>query len=141
MDADIRDAIVEEARRWIGTPYHHMADVLGVGVDCAMLPLRVYQSVGLIPLDVDPRPYPHDWMLHRSDERYLQNVERFASKVDEPLPGDIALFRIGRCLAHGAIVETPHMMIHAQLEAGRVVRREIVRTDPKLAGFWSMIHG
>jgi len=141
MDADIRDAIVEEARRWIGTPYHHMADVLGVGVDCAMLPLRVYQSVGLISLDVDPRPYPHDWMLHRSDERYLQNVERFASKVDEPLPGDIALFRIGRCLAHGAIVETPHMMIHAQLEAGRVVRREIVRTDPKLAGFWSMIHG
>ena len=37
-----RAAVVAEARSWIGTPYHHAADVKGHGVDCAMLLIRVY---------------------------------------------------------------------------------------------------
>ena len=32
-----RAAVVAAAREWIGTPYHHMADIKGVGCDCAML--------------------------------------------------------------------------------------------------------
>src|SRR6185437_10583982 len=73
--------VLDEARTWIGTPYHHMADIKGVGVDCAMLPVRVFCDLGIVPL-FDPRPYPHDWMLHRSDERYLGWVKQFAQRVD-----------------------------------------------------------
>ena len=65
-----RAAVVAEARSWIGTPYHHAADVKGHGVDCAMLLVRVYCDLGLIE-PFDPRPYTRDWFLHRSEERYL----------------------------------------------------------------------
>lgn len=132
------EQIVAEALSWLDTPYHHMADIKGVGVDCAMLPLRVFASLGLIPADTEPRPYPHDWMLHRDDERYLGWVQRFADPVDEPLPGDLALFRVGRCVAHGGIVTEPGVMVHADLHAGRVERCDIRRWADRLAGYWRL---
>jgi len=126
--------VLEEAREWIGTPYHHAADKKGVGVDCAMLPVRVYCDLGIVP-QFDPRPYPHDWMLHRDDERYLGWVKQFAERVDDAQPGDLALYRVGRCLAHGGIVETPETIIHADLRAGRVERGPLRWCD-RLAGVW-----
>lgn len=70
-ETDLRARIVEEARSWLGTPYHHHAMVKGAGVDCAMLLVAVYGAVGLLPEGFDPRPYPQDWHLHRDCERYL----------------------------------------------------------------------
>lgn len=134
------DRAVAEARRWLGTPYRHQADLIGLGTDCAMILVRVYQSAGLLPLDIDPRPYPTDWHLHRSEERYLGWVERFAEQVDTPAPGDVALFKFGRCLSHGGIVDqvNPEItMIHADLNAG-VERTEVRRWADRLAGFWRM---
>lgn len=128
-------AIVAEALSWVNTPYHHAADVKGVGVDCAMLPVRVFVGLGLVPT-FDPRPYPHDWMLHRDDERYLGWVERFADRVEEGAPGDLVLFRVGRCLAHGGIVIEPGVMVHADLHAGRVERCDIRRWADRIGGYW-----
>lgn len=128
--------VLEEARTWIGTPYAHAANIKGVGVDCAMLPVAIYVGLGIVP-PFDPRPYPHDWMLHRDDERYLGWVEQFADRVDTPEPADLALFRVGRCIAHGGIVETPETMIHADLRAGVVERCTLNWCGGKrLAGFW-----
>ncbi len=132
----VQSAIVAEVESWLGTPYHHAADVKGVGVDCAMLPLSVFKAIGLIPADIDPRPYPHDWMLHRGEERYRAWTERFADPVNAPEPGDLVLFRVGRCLAHGGIVVGPDLMIHADLHAGRVERSEIRRWADKVGGYW-----
>jgi cell wall-associated NlpC family hydrolase len=112
------DRIVAAAQGWLGCPYHHASDLKGVGVDCAMLPVRVFCDLGLVP-PFDPRPYPHDFMLHRDDERYRDWVKQFADQVETPQAGDLALFRIGRCYAHGAIV-VDHRMIHADLRAGCV---------------------
>jgi NlpC/P60 family putative phage cell wall peptidase len=130
-------AIVAEAESWLSTPYHHAACVKGVGVDCAMLPVRVFGDLGLLP-PIDPRPYPHDWMLHRDDERYLGWVERYADPVNTPAPGDLVLFRVGRCLAHGGIVIGPDLMIHADLHAGCVERCEISRWADRLGGYWRL---
>jgi cell wall-associated NlpC family hydrolase len=135
-------AAVAEARKWLEakTPYRHQADIIGLGTDCAMILVRVYQSAGLLPLDIDPRPYPTDWHLHRSEERYLGWVERFADPVESPQPGDVALFKFGRCLSHGGIVDavSPEItMIHADLVAG-VERTEVRRWADRLAGFWRM---
>lgn len=130
--------IVDEARRWMDTPYRHQADVLGVGVDCAMILVRVFCELGLVPR-IDPRPYATDWHLHRSEEKYLGWVQDYATKVDEPQPGDVALFRFGRCLSHGGIVDeiTPEItMIHADQHAGHVERAEVRRWADRLAGFW-----
>ena len=102
MDAQ-RSAVVAEARTWIGTPYHHAADVKGHGVDCAMLLVRIYCDLGLVDR-FDPRPYTRDWFLHRDEERYLGYLFARAREVPEPLPGDVVVFRVGRCFAHAGIV-------------------------------------
>jgi NlpC/P60 family putative phage cell wall peptidase len=130
--------IVAETRRWLNTPYRHQADILGLGTDCAMLLVRVFCDLGIVPL-FDPRPYPPDWHLHRSEERYLGGVTRYAVQVDEPQPGDVALFKFGRCLSHGGIVETTSpdiIMIHADMRAGCVERAEVRRWADRLAGYW-----
>ena len=98
-----RNEVVAEARRWIGTPYHHQADVLGAGVDCGMLLVRVYVDTGVVP-PFDPRPYPVQWHLHRDDERYLGFLIERGVEVEAPAPGDIVVWKIGRAFAHGGIV-------------------------------------
>jgi NlpC/P60 family putative phage cell wall peptidase len=124
-------AIVAAARDWIGTPYHPCADVRGAGVDCGMLIVRVFVDSGCCP-PFDPRPYPPDWHLHRSEERYLGFVrrncrERGAEEAAEP--GDIVVFRFGRCWAHGGIVTkaTPLTLVHAFSPAGCVLEEEVAR--------------
>jgi cell wall-associated NlpC family hydrolase len=104
---------------WLATPYHHQACVKGAGVDCAMLLVAVYRAAGLIPA-IDPRPYPPDWHLHRSAERYLGWLERYGRETATPSPGDVALFRFGRCFSHGAIVVAWPSLIHAYIGEGCV---------------------
>ena len=40
-----REAIVSEARRWIGTPYRHQASLIGVGADCLGLVRGVWRNL------------------------------------------------------------------------------------------------
>lgn len=115
-----RDSVVDEVRSWIGTPYHHMGRVKGAGVDCAMLPAEVYAACSLIPPQ-EVNFYPMDWSLHRGGERYLEQVLEHAAEVDEPLPGDLVLWRYGRCLAHGAIVVSWPRIVHAVVRIGVIL--------------------
>lgn len=117
----VRERVVSMALEWLGTPYHHEGGVRGAGVDCAMLLVRVFHAAGLIP-DIDPRPYPADFMLHRDEERYLGWVRQYADEVTEPLPGDVVLYRVGRCYAHAGIVLDWPEIIHAFRDEGAVVR-------------------
>lgn len=121
-----RAAVVAEARSWIGTPYHNCADIKGTGVDCGMLLVRVFVDSGLCP-PFDPRPYPVDWHLHRSEERYLGFVFERAREVKAPRPGDIMVFRYGRCYSHGGVVtkEQPLTIVHAYHPARCVLEEEI----------------
>lgn len=125
-----RAAVITAAREWIRTPYHHAADIKGVGVDCAMLLVRVYVDLGLVE-PFDPRPYPRDWMLHRSEERYLGFLLARSSEVKEAGVGDVILFRFGRCYAHGGIVSvpTPLTIIHAFQPYGFVVEEPILQNS------------
>ena len=120
-----RLTVIEEAVGWLRTPYHHMARVKGVGADCLTLLAEVYEKAGVIP-HVEVPFYPPDWNLHRDAERYLEGVMRYAREAptrdnaDPPQPGDIALFKFGRCFAHGAIVLQWPRLIHAWHNAGVV---------------------
>lgn len=113
------DRILQEAKSWLRTPYHHEGNVKGAGVDCAMLLIEVYAAAGVCAW-FDPRPYPRQWMLHRSEEQYLQQVLGIAQEVDEPEPGDIVLMRYGRTLSHSAIVIEGTSVIHAYAGDGFV---------------------
>ena len=113
-----RKAVVAEAMSWIGTPFHHAGRLKGIGVDCAMFPLAVYSAVGIIPPIDTVEPYPVDWHLHRSEERYLETVLRYADETDAPQTGDFVLFQFGRCFSHGAIITDYPNIIHSYFRQG-----------------------
>lgn len=136
-----RDDAVSVARSWLGTPYHHRARIKGVGTDCGMILIAVFSECGVIE-DFDPGEYAQEWMMHRSEEKYLEAVERYATKVErDPLPGDIVLFKFGRCISHGAIVSEWPCIIHAYMQAGMVVEDNLDTNEAlknRLIGVWSV---
>lgn len=125
---DLRAAIQDEAMTWLRTPYHHAADLKGQGVDCLMLLVRVFAAVGCIPAGFDPRPYSHQWHLHRSEEAYLQGLGRFMRPLPQgaqPGVGDVGLWRFGRTYSHAgllvqAVAGGPLEVVHALAAAGEV---------------------
>lgn len=120
MNLHDRQLVVAEAKSWLGTPYHPHGRLKGIGVDCAMLPAAVYHACGLVE-HIDPGNYPVDWHLHRSEERYLSIVLQYAKEVDSVQPGDLVLYKWGRCFAHGAIVIQWPTIIHAFIREGVVM--------------------
>jgi cell wall-associated NlpC family hydrolase len=135
-----REAVVEEALSWVGTPYHHHARVKGAGVDCGMILAAVYETAGVLP-HVDPGEYVHDWFLHRDEPVYLQIVEKFAAKIEGPAqPGDIAMYQYGRNPAHGTIVIKWPTIVHSYQRAGVVVCDDAVANQElaeRFVGIWS----
>jgi cell wall-associated NlpC family hydrolase len=119
-----RNAIIAEARSWVGTPYLHMGRRKGVGCDCATFIAEVFHAVGLIS-QVQIDGYAPFWHLHRSEERYLTQVLDYAVEFnpmrEPPLPGDIALWRYGRTYSHGAIIVSWPEIIEANMVRGIIV--------------------
>lgn len=120
--------VIAEAMTWQNTPYHHAANIKGVGVDCVMLLVEVFKARKMIPQDFDPRPYTRDWHLHNGVELYLGGIEFLADPVEFPEPGDIALFQFGRCISHGALVLEWPVVLHAYCNEGFVVQTDISKS-------------
>lgn len=138
----LRDDVIKEAISWVGTPYHHHGRVKGVGVDCAMLLAEVYARTGVLPA-IDAGHYPTDWHLHRSEELFLAQIKLAGGvPVDPPAPGDVAMFRYGRTVSHGAIVIQWPVVVHSYIGQGVVY--DDADNGPlrcRFAGAWSVIHG
>ncbi|MEI8032786.1 MAG: NlpC/P60 family protein [Chlorobiaceae bacterium] len=125
------ERIITEAKSWLRTPYHHEGNIKGAGVDCAMILIEVYSAVGALDW-FDPRPYPRQWMLHRSEERYLDGVIHYTDEVDVPEPGDMVLVRFGRTMSHSAIIIEGSRVIHACATCGFVTWGDL--TQPPFIG-------
>jgi cell wall-associated NlpC family hydrolase len=120
--AETRARIVAEARTWLRTPYHHMAELKGVGVDCGKLVLCILSNAGAID-HADFGSYSKDWMVARENP-FLEDLFRaHFIIVDAPEPGDAMLFRVGRTYCHLALVTLakPLTLIHATPDYGFVV--------------------
>lgn len=135
-----RDAVVQQALSWLGTPWHHAAELKGVGVDCAHLLIAVYGGLSLV--DVPPIEYAPDWFLHGSKDLLREWVARYCTEVTTPARGDIALYCYGRFASHAGIVVAtdPLELVHAFRGRG-VVREEaddnsalLVRLD----SYWTL---
>jgi NlpC/P60 family putative phage cell wall peptidase len=123
-----RKALVEEAKTWVGTPYHHQAGVKGVGVDCAYLVARVGTGAGVLPSPTIP-PYTIEWAMHSKSEFMLDLIEKFGGvKADYewPLPGDILTFQYGRAASHMGIMIDEKQFIHGHV--GNGINRVVVNS-------------
>ncbi len=140
LELEQRERVCYEARRWLGTPYHHRAAVLGVGIDCALLLAQVFSAAGLLDNFEAPR-YTRDWHLHRGEERYLGIIEDHCHRIgNDELPladreidfspgmGDILMFRVGRTFSHSAIVTRWPFIIHSYLPSSIVEEVDITGT-------------
>jgi cell wall-associated NlpC family hydrolase len=109
-----RMRVLEQARKWIGTPFEDKQRCLKAGVDCAMLVVAVYEDAGVTAPVAVPE-YSPQWHLHHREEKFLNEIRARCAEVTvaQVLPGDIALFKIGRTYAHGAIIVRWPTVIHA----------------------------
>lgn len=120
-EAQIREAVVREARSWLGTPFRDHARVKGAGVDCVTLLQEVYPAAGV---DVGWLRrggfYPAQWHLHLKKELYLDHLRLVADEMPGPpervpKPGDVALYRYAdasKVFNHAGIVIEWPMIIH-----------------------------
>ena len=111
-----RNALVAEARRWIGTPYQHQSSLMGIGGDCLGLVRGVWRNcIGPEPGPV--MPYSPDWAEASREERLAAAGFRYFSSValEEFAAGDVLLFRWRAELPakHAAIATSADTMIHA----------------------------
>ena len=124
-----RGDVVEAARRYLGTPYHHQAALRGAGCDCLGLVRGVWRDLyGTEP--ERPPPYTPDWGEVGRVEHLIEAARRHLVPV--PLaaagPGDVVIFRMrpGLIAKHAAILSDTDRMIHAQ-SRDRV--REVTMND------------
>ena len=106
-----RELVIAEARTWIGTPYQHKGRVKGVGVDCGGLLYQVYNP--FVRMRPFPKNYPPDWALHQESNLYLDFIRPYTVEVGSPIPGGMALFKVGRSWSHAAIMSDKLRYIHS----------------------------
>jgi cell wall-associated NlpC family hydrolase len=121
-----RQRVVDVARGWLGTPYHTGARVKGQGADCITFVAGTFADAEVTP-HIDIPPYSSQWHLHHSVEKYLNGLLQYTHEIEgPPKPGDIALWKFGRCFSHGAIVIRWPQVMHAYV--GSSVRYEDAET-------------
>lgn len=111
-----RDAIVDAARGWIGTPYRHQASVKGVGCDCLGLVRGVWREcIGAEPEALPA--YTPNWAEDTGEDRLMEAARRHLVEmpIGDARAGDVLLFRmgLGAPAKHCAILTTPDTIIHA----------------------------
>jgi NlpC/P60 family putative phage cell wall peptidase len=110
------EAIVAEARSWIGTPYLHQASLRGVGCDCLGLLRGVWRAVMGGEPELPP-PYKPDWAEAARRDTLAEAARRHLVEIDATgiQPGDVLLlrWRDGLPAKHCAIASGPDRMIHA----------------------------
>ncbi len=110
-------AIVDEARTWLGVPFHHQGRSRH-GVDC--IGLVVCARNALAPWAdgmKSERNYPRN-----PTGRLVAGLEQYLTRIENPEPGCVALIAWPKqeLPAHVAIL-TPDTMIHAYAATERVV--------------------
>ena len=112
----MREAIVAEARTWLGTPYRHQASLKGVGADCLGLVRGVWRAVISEEPESAP-PYTPDWAEALGHETLLGAARRHMPEValGRVRNGDVLLFRmaLGAPAKHAAIVVGEDRILHA----------------------------
>ena len=117
--------LIENARKYINTPFHHQGRVKGFGVDCVGLILCACKDTG-INLD-DVQGYtnvPHHGLLEEQANKQLIKIN-----IEDIQKGDILLFRFLDDPQHVALVteinDNNIKIIHAYSKVNKVVEHDL----------------
>ncbi len=111
-----RQQIIQTARTWLNTPYHHQASTKQIGTDCLGLILGIYKELyGNLP-ETLPN-YSPDWAESSNIETMLNGAQKHLTEIPihTAKPADIAIFRFrpNTIAKHAAILMPENKMIHA----------------------------
>lgn len=137
-----RQRVVALALEWEGTPYVSEGRIKHLAADCTFF-AKVFEEAGVIPPVVIPH-YSPQAHVNRQACAYMTIVQQYAKREvveSEAQPGDIVLYNIARTFSHGGVVVKWPVIIHADMNARRVVRAEghLGRLDGherKFFSFW-----
>ena len=124
-------AIVQAARGWLGTPYHHQQSTKGHGADCLGLVRGVWREV--VGPEVEAAPaYSSSWKTGGEDV-LLKALRRHLEPVYGISAGRVLAFRFrqGLPVKHVAIATSPSTMIHAYHDRA-VMEVEITKSWMKM---------
>jgi len=130
-ESEQRADVIAETGKWAGAKFLQNQCVPYIEVDCVRLPITCYRAAGIsMPNDEEIPILPIDWAQHSREERILDVVERYFHEVEEPLPGDLLLVRLGRVFSHCAVVVAWPDVVHAYWLSGVVLA---TATQPPLS--------
>lgn len=125
------DDVVAEARKWLGTPFHHQGRCLGVGVDCVGIVSETGRALGLTTHD------SARYSRHPDGESLVAGLKQ-AGMIEIPIvdarKGDVVVFLVRRMPRHVAILsrapgtdgaDDPGAIIHAHMGVDRAVETNI----------------
>jgi cell wall-associated NlpC family hydrolase len=118
-----RAEVVECARSYLGTRWHHQGRVKGAGVDCAGLLICVARDLGLADVNCSGYSRYPDGTLDAVCAEHMQRIG-----AGHVLPGDVLTFTFAAEPQHLGIVATSGdqlTIIHSYAEARRVVENAI----------------
>ena len=117
-----RQVVVNQARRWINTPFQHQGRLLSRGVDCVGLVLCVMRDLLLGDWLAEYAVYPEQ-PVDGPVEKVCR--ERLIGKpIQAREPGDVLAMRMPVSVCHAAIV-TDRGIIHAYSGVGRVFEHKL----------------
>ena len=105
----LRNKIVEESKKWIGTPYKYAHQEKGKGTDCSGMVMVVYEEIVGIKL-------PRNSAMQAD---YCHKL-----KEKEILPGDLVFFATGRDkkkVSHVGIMIDNENFVHASASKGVII--------------------
>jgi len=131
MSDDLAVRVVQEARKFIGTPFRHSGRST-LGIDCVGLIYQSYSRAGVTCLPkTDGRQYSLTWFKYTKEERLYNAImgTGYVSDVSDKSKikkGDILLFRLFKKeypAHHSGIAVDRNYFIHVRCELKKINRR------------------
>ncbi len=117
------DGIIEIARSWLNTPWHHNQNKKGLGVDCVNFLASVAIESGY---DIPPIPKKYGRIATSTEiEDYLDVHFIRKNRTKELNKTDLLLFKYSGYNTHVAIATSENTIIHASLGHGKVIEHPI----------------
>ncbi len=149
-----RQALITEARSWIGTSFGHYARQKGGAVDCVGLAAGIYQALGVISALTPPdyqldggrtlkRSLLEDWLATRPE---FVPVWTLGDDACAPATGDLLCFKWHKVAHHVGVVTTGSLFVQAVEQHGVIesdlddptcrrrlhrIYRPVAQTEPK----------